>query len=360
MKHSTLRGLVAAVAVAVATLLGVAIGAPANATPATRFKVVGLVSNQAGLAPLVDPDVRNAWGLALSPTGGPLWVANNHSNTATIYLGGVDGAPVTKAGLTVTIPSEGPTGQVFNDTTGFVLPATTGGTGKALFMFATESGDIVAWNGSLGPKAAVVAHVEGATYKGLAIAHLGDKVFLLAPDFPRKHIDVFDAAFQPVPHGDRLFVDRRLPAAYGPFNVFVRPGGHTVYVAYAKVGPTGDEVAGAGLGFVDRFDEPREEPERIGSHGTLNAPWGMAIAPASFGRFAGALLVGNFGDGRISAFRGDDFGGLLRGADRQPIAIDGLWALQPGTAMTGGTGALWFSAGPNGEADGLVGEILPA
>jgi uncharacterized protein (TIGR03118 family) len=358
MKRSAVRRLVAGVAIAAAAVLAVAVAAPANAAPPPRVKVVGLVSNRADLAPLVDPALLNPWGLALSATG-PLWVANNHSNTATIYAGGVNGATPTKAGLTVAIPSDGPIGQVFNDTTGFVLPASTGGTGKALFLFSTESGDIVAWNGSLGAKAAIVAHVAGAAYTGLAIVHVGANVFLLAPDFAGGRVDVFDSAFNHVAGLSRLFVDRRLPSDFGPFNVFVAPDGHTVYVAYAKVGPEGDEVAGRGLGFVDRFDGFNGKAKRIASRGTLNAPWGLAIAPASFGRLAGDLLVGNFGDGRISAFRGDHFAGLLHG-QHGPIAIDGLWALQPGTATTGGTAALWFSAGPNDEEDGLVGEILPA
>ena len=121
-----------------------------------------------------------------------------------------------------------------------------------------------------------------------------------------------------------------------------------------------DEVAGGGLGFVDLFPGLRNTPQRIASRGTLNAPWGMAIAPASFGSLAGALLVGNFGDGRIGAYRGGKFLGLLHEPHGGPIAIDGLWALLPGTAGTGGTGAVWFSAGPDDEKHGLVGELLPA
>ena len=136
--------------------------------------------------------------------------------------------------------------------------------------------------------------------------------------------------------------------------------GNAVYVAYAKQGEGIDEQAGAGFGFVDRYTGLGREPERIASRGTLNAPWGLAIAPASFGRFAGDLLVGNFGDGRISAFHDDDVAGLLRGTDGTPIVIDGLWALLPGTATVGGTDSVLFSAGPDDESHGLVGKLTPA
>jgi uncharacterized protein (TIGR03118 family) len=343
-------------------VLALAIATPANAaSAATRFDRVDLISDQPGKAPLVDPDLVNAWGLALGPTT-PLWVANNGTNTSTIYAGGLDGATPTKAKLTVTIPGGAPTGQVFNDTTGFVV-TTASGSGAARFIFASEGGDITGWNPAASPTAAVLAkHVDGAVYKGLALVHVGTHAFLLATDFVGGRVDVFDDHFNLLPRLSALFRDRHLPKGYAPFNVLV--AGKFVYVTFAKqeAGST-DEQHGRGLGFVDRFklgEDEGEGPERIASHGTLNAPWGLTIAPASFGRFAGALLVGNFGDGRISAFRGDDFVGLVRDEHGQPIAIDGLWALLPGTATSGGTGSLWFSAGPDDESHGLVGQILPA
>jgi uncharacterized protein (TIGR03118 family) len=341
-----------------AAMLALTIAAPANAaSTATRFNRVDLISDQPGKAPLVDPDLVNAWGLALGPAT-PLWVANNGTNTATVYPGGLNGATPTKAPLTVTIPGGAPTGQVFNDTTGFVVSGTKG-SGPARFLFSSEDGDITGWTSAATPTEAVLAnHVDGAVYKGLAIVHAGNRAFLLAPDFVGGRVDVFDDHFKRLPGLSALFRDRKLPAGYAPFNVLVT--GKYVYVAFAKrqAGST-DEQAGPGLGFVDRF-ELGERPERIASRGTLNAPWGLTIAPASFGRFAGALLVGNFGDGRISAFRGDDFIGQLRDKQGKPITIDGLWALLPGTATSGGTGSLWFSAGPEDETHGLVGEILPA
>jgi uncharacterized protein (TIGR03118 family) len=134
-----------------------------------------------------------------------------------------------------------------------------------------------------------------------------------------------------------------------------------VYVAYAKQDANAeDEVAGAGLGFVDLFKGFGRKVKRIASGGTLNAPWGLAIAPCGFGRFTGDLLVGNFGDGRINAFDHDDFEGQLRDESGQKITIDGLWALLPGTETTGGERTLWFSAGPEEEQHGLVGQLIPA
>ncbi len=246
MEDSALRRLVGGVATAGAVLLAVGVGAPAQAAPPNRFNVVPLVSDQVGEAPLVDKNVVNAWGLALSPTG-PLWVANNGTNTATVYAGGVNGATPTKVPLTVDVNTDGPTGQVFNDTAGFVIPGST----KALFIFDSEEGDITAWNPSLGTKAAVVAHVEGANYKGLAILHLGAAAFLLAADFHNARIDVFDAAFHRVPDASASFTDRGLPKGFAPFNAFTVGG--AVYVAYAMQDEDAeDEVAGRGLGFVNR------------------------------------------------------------------------------------------------------------
>jgi uncharacterized protein (TIGR03118 family) len=327
--------------------------AAADTRVTTRFAEVDLVSDQAIAGVLREPDVVNAWGLALSPTS-PLWVANNGTNTATVYLGGVGSAPVTKAPLTVAIPGGAPTGQVFNDTDQFVVGAT-----PALFLFVSEGGDLTAWNPALATNAVVVKHVEGAVYKGLTLLHTRFGPFLLAADFHNGRIDVFDGSFRRIVLPNVFFRDRHLPRGYAPFNVFA--SGSRVYVAYAKQTPgSNDEMAGPGLGIIDRYTSLGLEVERIASHGTLNAPWGMAIAPASFGRFAGDLLVGNFGDGHIGAYRGDDFHGLLRDSAGHPLAIDGLWALQPGTASTGGIDAVWFSAGPGEEQHGLVGKIVPA
>jgi uncharacterized protein (TIGR03118 family) len=345
-----LRALAAAGTASLVLVLGL----PAHAgAPTVRFTQVNQVSNLAGVANLQDANLVNAWGLALSPTS-PLWVANNGTNTSTIYTGGVNGAPVGKAGLTVTIPGGAPTGQVWNGTTSFMVSGA-----PATFMFDSEGGEITAWNRNTGTAAVVVAHVDGAEFKGLSIWQTPFGPVLLAADFLNDRIIAFDGAFNQLTLPDFMFNDRRLPKGYSPFNV--KAFGDTVYVAYAKhEAGSGEETAGQGLGIVDAYTRLATSVKRIASHGTLNAPWGLAIAPASFGRFAGDLLVGNFGDGRIGAYHGDDFQGLLRGTDNKPIVIDGLWDLLPGTANTGGTNTLWFSAGPNEEQDGLIGQLIPA
>jgi uncharacterized protein (TIGR03118 family) len=349
---------IAAAACAAFALLGGATPAYANA-PAPRFNRVEQVSDQSTRgAAVTDPLAINTWGLALSPTS-PLWVANAGSNTSTLYSGGVNGAPANKVGLTVTIPGAPPTGQVFNDTTDFAVTG-PGGSGPGRFIFDSVAGEITAWNPTASPTQAItVAHVTGASYTGLALLHTDLGAFLLAADFQNGRIDVFDGAFHRVPLPSFFFSDPRLPAGYAPFNVQVI--GDRTYVAYAKRDPaTGRSVAGAGLGFVDVYTNFGTTLHRVASRAVLNAPWGLAIAPASFGSLAGDLLVGNFGDGRISAYRGNDFEGQLRAPSGMPIAIDKLWALLPGTANTGGTGTVWYSSGPDSEQHGLIGELIPA
>jgi uncharacterized protein (TIGR03118 family) len=342
----------------------VSAGSPAHASPPhpmavlePHVTIVNQVSDQASVgAPVTDPDLVNPWGLALSPTS-PLWVANNGTNTATIYSGGINGAPVTKAGLTVRIPNGAPTGEVFNDTDRFLVTG-PGGSGPARFIFASEGGDITAWNPTAAPTDAIVmAHVGKSSYKGLTLLHTRSGPFLLAANFAQARVDVFDSHFHRVRLPWFFFRDRRIPTGYAPFNVFAV--GSRVYVSYAQVGPTGDEIDGPGLGFVDVYTNFGLTVHRVATRGALNAPWGMAIAPSTFGSFAGALLVGNFGDGHVSAYRGGMFLGQLRDAGNVPIAIDGLWDLLPGTATTGGVGTLWFSSGPGGEAHGLVGQLIP-
>jgi uncharacterized protein (TIGR03118 family) len=353
-------------AIGAAVLLVLSVAAPASAHngPPPRFTQINQVSDQPGKAKLTDGSVVNAWGLALSPTS-PLWVANNGTDTATLYAGGLNGATVVKAPpppngpLTVTVPG-GPTGQVFNGGGDFVVSGPNG-SGAARFIFATESGDILGWNPNANPTVAVLGtHVDGAIFKGLAIANTTFGSFLLAADFHNARVRVFDGQFREIPLPPQIFFhDPRLPKGYAPFNVMV--SGDRVYVTYAKQDADAeDEVAGQGLGFVDVYSDFGVTVHRVATRGQLNAPWGLAFAPASWGSLAGDLLVGNFGDGRINAFDGDHFEGQLRGTDHKPITIDGLWALLPGTANTGGVGTMWFSAGPDDESHGLVGQLVPA
>jgi len=358
--RSTWRVAMVGIAALTAGALALFLSGPADAATGQRVKIVKEVANKKGGAPVVDPLLQNPWGLALSPTG-PLWVADNGSGYATVYAGGVGTNPVTNANLNVWVDGGAPTGQVFNDSTGFIIPSKgPRAGGKALFIFSSESGNITAWNPAVSrDHAVVVATVPGAVYKGLAILHFGSTALLLATNFKTGQIDVFNATFQHVAAYSKFFTDAKLPKGYAPFGISTAPGGRGVYVTYAKqMAGSADEVDGPGLGFVDFFNGLHNTPMRIASHGTLNAPWGLAIAPSTWGKLAGALLVGNFGDGRIGAYRGSTFLGLLRDGNG-PIHIDGLWALLPGTANSGGTDAVWFSAGPNDEADGLVGKLVP-
>ncbi|MEU8261119.1 TIGR03118 family protein [Micromonospora sp. NPDC048999] len=357
--------LVAIGAVAATT----AVGSPAWASdggpqtqPTPRFDVINQVSDQAltqdSQSPaLVDPNAVNTWGLALGPDT-PLWVANNGTDTATVYSGGVGGERVEKVNITVSVPG-GPTGAVFNDTAGFAVPDAGGGA-PARFIFVTEGGDVIAWNQNAGANGVVVAHgTEGAVYKGATLLHTDSGNFLLAADFHNARIDVFDEHFDKVDFSDVRFQDPDLPEGFAPFNAFAV--GERVYVSYAEQDAAAhDDVPGEGLGFVDLFTDFGRQVSRVASMGTLNAPWGMAIAPNSFGSFAGDLLVGNFGDGRINVFNGTEFQGQLQDAEGDAITIDGLWALLPGTATTGGQGTLWFSSGPDNEQHGLVGQLIRA
>jgi uncharacterized protein (TIGR03118 family) len=358
-------------AAAVAALAAPA-GAAAQGMPGNDFHQTNLVSDLSNQgAQLVDPTLKNPWGLAASPTS-PLWVSDNNSGLAPLYSIPAGGASVTKLGLTVTVPggrvstgdSSSPTGQVFNGTTGFVV-TTAAGSGPATFIFDSESGQITAWNSTADPISAgsSTATVEysspSAVYKGLAIAATDQGTFLYAANFNAGTVDVFNSSFQLV-NLLGSFTDPRMPAGYAPFGIQEING--LLYVTYAKQDAAKhDDVAGPGHGFIDIFTTNGLLVKRLASRGVLNSPWGLAQAPAGFGAFGGDLLAGNFRDGRISAFNPitGRFAGQVLNEQHRPITIDGLWGLRFGTANTGGTGTLLFSAGLNGETDGLLGSINP-
>jgi uncharacterized protein (TIGR03118 family) len=314
-----------------------------------------LVSDQPGVAALTDPHLVNPWGLSAGPTT-PIWVSDNGADVSTLYSGDTAGLPVKAAPLVVSIPDGAPTGQVFNDTTSFVLPDGT----PARFLFASESGTLTGWNPQLKPitSAVTVATSPDAVYKGLALLHTNGSALLLAADFHHGRIDVFDSSFDRVPLTHRAFNDPRLPRGYAPFNVAVV--GDRVFVTYARQNALRhDDVAGEGHGFIDVYAPNGALVQRFARRGVLNSPWGLAIAPAGFGQFSGDLLVGNFGDGLIHAF--DPMTGELLGAveDRagNAIRIDGLWGLLPGNGVASDPAAVWFSAGPNQEKNGLLGTL---
>ncbi len=354
------RTIVVGVTIAVTVLVAspTYAGSPHSKGPRTAgFVQVNQVSDQPNVANVTDGNLVNCWGLALGPTT-PLWSANNGTSTATIYAGGVSGLPVTRVDRVVTVDGEDPTGEVFNDTRGFSV--TRNGEHPATFIFSAESGTISAWNKDVSDnEAGIVATVPGAVFKSLALLHTPFGPFLLAADFANGRIDAFDSHFHLVNLPPAVFHDPRLPKGYAPFNIMVDDG--HIFVTYAKQqAGSNDEAHGPGLGFVDEFRNFGLTVQRIASRGTLNAPWGLAIAPPGFGRISGALLVGNFGDGRINVFTNGHFAGQLRDTHNKKITIDGLWALLPGTATTGGTNTIWFSSGPNDEGDGLLGQLIPS
>lgn len=359
----------AALIAAAAASAAVVAASPASAAPAHHSSGPGssrgvtqtnLVSDQIGKAQITDPNLINAWGLSRGPNS-PIWVSNAGTSTSTLYSGAVNGSPVVAAPagspLIVKVPGAPVTGQTFNsDSSGFQVPGTNA---PANFIFATVGGTIAAWNPASGTQAATVASVPGAIYTGLTESPSPFGPLLLAADFHDNRIDVFNSAFQRLDVAG-LFRDRSLPRGYAPFNVQVL--GNDVYVTYAKQDADKQEdVAGSGLGFVDKFTTFGTFEQRVASHGALNAPWGLVIAPQSFGTFSNDLLVGNFGDGTIHAYdpRDGRFRGTLTDTHGRVIKIDRLWGLLTGDAAAGGPNSIWFSSGPGDEQHGLLG-ILTA
>jgi uncharacterized protein (TIGR03118 family) len=348
--------LLTVLAVAMAALLVVV--SQTRAAGGNSFTVHNLVSDGSVPADHVDPNLVNGWGITRGPTT-PWWVSDNGTDKSTLYRG--DGSIVP---LVVTVRG-GPTGTVFNsstNSTSFVLR----GVGPARFLFATEAGVIRGWNPAVQATEAVVAADrtrEGAIYKGLAIGSTSDGDRLYAADFHNGRVDVFNGSFQIVLRPG-AFKDPNLPTGYAPFGI--QNIGGLIYVAYAKQdADRKDEVAGAGFGFVDVYDANGTLLRRAVSGGALNAPWGLAVAPAGFGEFAGDLLVGNFGNGWINAYRitasGQyQFHAALRNTSGQPIVIDGLWGIGFGNdSAAGPSTSLFFAAGPDDEAHGLFGVIHP-
>lgn len=322
------------------------------AMAASAYTVTNLVTDDqtAHPAQITDAGLTNAWGLSYSPSS-PFWVSSNGAGTATLYSVNPSTQLTAKTPLTVTIPGTGSvTGQIFNGGTGFNADR---------FLFVSEDGTVSGWRGALGTTAETLVPASSANvYKGAAFGTAGGNDYLYAANFRSGAIDVFKgSAAAPTLLGN--FVDPNLPVGYAPFNV--QNLGGTLYVTYAQQDASQqDEVAGAGLGLVNRFDLNGNLLGRVTSAGSLNAPWGLAIAPGSFGSLAGALLVGNFGDGRISAFDSlsTAYLGQLLDASNQPIAIDGLWALAPGNGVAGGSSqSLYFTAGPDAETHGLFGVL---
>jgi uncharacterized protein (TIGR03118 family) len=361
----------AAVSVAAAGLLAIApsAGAAPTAPPPNSFAQTNLIANKASLHPkLVDTALVNAWGLAAGPN--PIWVSDHNTGVATVYSGGIGGGGVTKL-LTVPVPGGNPTGQVFNPSSAFV--AVPGW--QTVFIVATDSigktqspGEIAAWPGfgsfvvEDSPKGGPGGKTPlGAVFKGLALAttpKAGPELF--AADVHNARIDVFNGAFHLL-KTPAEFRDTKIPAGYTPYNVQLLGG--RLYVTYALQNKAKtDIVPGIGRGFVDVYTVNGALIKHLVSHGALDAPWGLAIAPAGFGPFAGKLLVGNLGNGWINVYNpvtGAHLGWLENTSGR-PLVIPLLWGLMVGNSMFGGSRSLVFSAGPNNYNNGVVGVLNPA
>ncbi len=361
MNRARLGRCALGLAVAVTALAG---AATTQAADDNVYTVTPLVSNQPNVALHQDPNLVNAWGLVAGPVspsrpnGTPWWVADNGTSVSTLYTGNGTILPlVVNVGLDVP-PDSAPTGIVFNGGSDFKV-SNGGPSAPAVFIFDAEDGGIYGWNPTVAPTTAVPAPIQQPPgdehiYKGLAIT----SNMLYATDFHNGVVDVFDGSWNLVDQ----FTDPFIPRGFAPFGIQAING--NVFVTFAKQdADREDDVAGIGLGFVDEFSPSGNLVARVAQRGLLNAPWGLAWAPDNFGKFSGDLLVGNFGDGRINAFRQTPTGlfvpaGQLKTGSGDRVEIDGLWALEFGTGGTAGpTNSLYFTAGPNDEEDGLFGSI---
>jgi len=350
------RGRAAAVVAGLVVTLAFLASSAGAANTLVAYNVYPLVSDGGPVpAPLADSSLVNGWGLSATATS-PWWVSNNKTNTSTLYSG-----VGSKTALTVAVPG-GPTGTVANSSTTDFPISQNGVSGASRFLFDTAAGQILGWTPTVNGTAAVVAvdnSTAHAVYDGLAVAN--DRLY--AADFHNARVDAFDASFKPLSLG---FSDPGIPKGWAPFGIQALNG--NIFVAYAKQDPQKlIPVPGGGQGYVDEFTPDGKLVGRVASKGSstapLNAPWGLAMAPSNFGAYSGDLLVGNFGNGRISAYLQQPTGkwvykGQLRSANGTPIVLDGLWAIAFGNgASAGPTNNLYFAAGPQGQAHGLFGFI---
>ena len=325
---------------------------PPAAAEAPLFEQTNLVTNDplAHPAQVIDPVLQNAWGISYAPTS-PFWVSANGTGDAKLYSVDPNTNATNVVNLTVTIPGASPTGQVFNSANA------SGAFNGNLFLFVSEGGTVSGWRGALGTTAEALLQTS-SVYKGTAEATTPQGSYLYAANFIAGTIDVLKGTTA-TPNLTGNFIDPTLPAGYAPFNIQLLGG--KLYVTYALQAPDKlDDMPGPGHGLVRVFDIQGNFIGRVATGGTLNSPWGLAIAPPSFGQFAGDLLVGNFGDGRINAFDPltHAFVGQLLGLDGSALTIDGLWALTVGNnSSAGSSNKLYFSAGPDDEMNGLFGVI---
>lgn len=353
------RFVVIAVALVAFVLPGI-VSAQAN-TGSGFYQQTNLTSNLPGIAKFTDPNLTNAWGISSGP-GGPFWVSDNGSGKSTLYDNKGNPQP-----LVVTIPPAAsgkvgsPTGTVFNSDTNAFVVAKNGVSGASIFLFDSEDGTISGWNGSVDETHAILAvdnSSSGAVYKGLAIGTNQSGIFLYAANFHAGTIDVFDKNFAPASLSGS-FYDPYLPSNYAPFNI--ENIGGILYVTYAQQNAKKNgDVPGSGHGFVATFDTNGNLIRHLILRGQLNSPWGMALAGKAFGKFSHDLLIGNFGNGYINVFDpySGTFLGHLTNQNGSPLIIHGLWSLMFGLGgQAGKANQLFFTAGPQHEANGLFGMI---
>lgn len=349
-------------------------------TPAatTVFTDTALVTDKAevvAVATTIDANLQNPWGIATA-TGLPFWITDNNSNLATLYsgTGTIETQAVTgSADVGVSIPSSAaglqanPTGQVHNGNGGFLIP-TSKGQESALFIFDGEGGTIAAWAKDSGTTA-ITAYDDGvangadhAVYKGLAIGTVNGAAYLYATDLHNNKVDVFDTDFAKPAAMQGKFLDPSIPTGFVPFGIAALNG--QLYVTFAKQDTEKhDEITGAGFGYVDIFDFSGNLVNQFASGGVLNAPWGMAIAPAGFGSLEGDVLIGNFGDGMINIFTPNGTAlatsvGQLLGSNGSPMAFPGLWSLVFGNGDSDKPfTTLFYTAGFADQTDGVFGGI---
>ena len=300
-----------------------------------------------------DADLVNAWGISFSSSGTARVSSEGKGVGAAYNLDGISmGSPVNIPFPAISSTAH-PTGQVFNPGSDFKLPNGN----PAELIYVTSDGTISGWNGGL-LAVKKVDRSSAASYLGVAVANVGSDFFLYAANFAQNRIDVFDKNWNLV--NDKPFVDPNLPAGYSPFNIQVIGDGK-VYVLYAKKDATGKKEIGPGNGYINIFSPDGTLIKTFASKGKLNAPWGIVKAPAGFwgegSQLANMILVGNNGDGHINVFteEGDYLGALA--TNGKAIEIDGLWGITFPPINGLNRYYLYFAAGPNNGAGGLVGRL---
>ncbi len=334
---------------------------PTDLIAGESYFQTNLVSSVPGMAKTTDPNMINPWGVSQG-SATFLWVSDQGKNVATLYSG--DG---TAANLVVSVPTfgsnpfvQGPTGQVFNGTTGFDISTSGSATVPSLFIFDKLNGTISGWNpGSTGGLGSSVIAVNnnglGDIYTGLALASMNGNSALYAADFKSGGgVDVFNSSFG----STGTLMDPNAPSGYAPYNV--EAIGNSLFVAYSQVGSNGLPVIQQGDGFIGMYNLSTGVWSTLTSGGALNVPWGMALAPSQFGAFSNDLLIGNFGNGEINAFNPvtGAFVGTLDGLNGMPLTNDFLWSLYFGNGAKGfSSDTLYFTAGIDNQREGLLGEI---